>query len=331
MALRHCNHHHAVIPCAAKAGEELWIVARPGPAAVAFQHQTLNAAVEQAVENLGTDPGKQRQHRDFRQLLRLVVVQRDWDRRRLHTTALTLQAFERMAAEAAHFRAAGRRQQFAVEVQVHARRQALAEGDQRAAEVFPGIAVGHTRRQHRAGETHAGMQAEQLKTHRRRAVRQRVGAVQDQHAVAALHVHGIDHRFAQLLPVGRGHVGAVDQRRHFPKLPLRHYQLRLAVQIVAHPRFETGRRGQPVGAGLHADGATGVEHHDVLSGGIGRRAHRILRNDEGLAGASRLAPAGYCITITDGRRGCARHSPVSVALQVRLAAQFQSGPPLLAG
>ena len=178
-----------------------------------------------------------------------------------------------MTTETANLRATGRVQQFAVEVQMHARCQALAQSDQRAAEVFPGIAVGHAGRQHRAGEAHAGVQSEQLKTHGRSAVGQRVGAMQDQHAVAALYIDSVDHCFTQLLPVRRGHVGAVDQRRHFAKAPLRHHQLRLAVQVLAHPRFETGRRGQAVGAGLHADGATGVEHHDVLGGGISRGIH----------------------------------------------------------
>ena len=39
-----------------------------------------------------------------------------------------------------------------------------------AAEVLPGVAIGDTGRQHGTGKTHAGMQAEQLKTHGRRAV-----------------------------------------------------------------------------------------------------------------------------------------------------------------
>ena len=122
---------------------------------------------------------------------------------------------------------------------MHTRRQTLTEGDQCAAEVFPGIAIGDTGRQHGAGEAHPGMQAEQLETHGRGAVRQGVGAMQDQHAVAVLYINCIDHCLTQLLPIGRGHVGAVDQRRHFTKAPLRHDQFWLAVQIVAHPRFET--------------------------------------------------------------------------------------------
>ena len=32
-------------------------------------------------------------------------------------------------------------------------------------------------------------------------------------------------------------------------------------------RFKTGRGGQAIGAGLHADGATGVEHHEVIGWG----------------------------------------------------------------
>ncbi|MNG10239.1 hypothetical protein D3C84_936970 [compost metagenome] len=97
--------------------------------------------------------------------------------------------------------------------------------------------------------------------------------MQDQHAVAALHIHRIDHRFTQLLPIHRRHVGAVDQRRHLAKAPLRYNQFRLTVQVIAHPRFETGCRGQAVRAGLHADGAAGVEHHDVLGGRVGRGIH----------------------------------------------------------
>ncbi|MNE17136.1 hypothetical protein D3C80_1101080 [compost metagenome] len=196
-----------------------------------------------------------------------------------------------MTAKTAHLGATGRVQQFAMEVQMHARRQALAQRNQRAAEVFPGVAVSYTCRQHRAGEAHAGMQAEQLETHRGRAVGQGVGAMQDQHAVAALNIHRIDHRFTQLLPVRRGHVGAVDQRRHLAKAPLRNHQIRLAVQVFAHPRFETGRRGQAVGAGLHADGATGVEHHDVLGGGVGRRIHEDSPKGRVPVGASLLAIA----------------------------------------
>ena len=67
VALRHRDHHHAVVPRTAEAGKELWIVARPGAAAVALQHQTLNAAVEQPVEDRGADSGEQRQYRNVRQ------------------------------------------------------------------------------------------------------------------------------------------------------------------------------------------------------------------------------------------------------------------------
>ena len=87
--------------------------------------------VEQAVDDLGANAREQRQHGNFCQLLRLVVVQRCRQGSGFHAATLALQAFERVTAEAAHFCATGRRQQLAVEVQVHARRQAVAEGDQR--------------------------------------------------------------------------------------------------------------------------------------------------------------------------------------------------------
>ncbi|MNV74556.1 hypothetical protein D3C71_1677830 [compost metagenome] len=152
--------------------------------------------------------------------------------------------------------------------------------------------------------------------------------MQDQHAVAALNIHCIDHRFTQLLPIRRGHVGAVDQRRHLAKAPLRHHQLRLAVQIVAHPRFETGRRGQAVGAGLHADGAAGVEHHDVLGGRIGRGIHgSFSKNDDSLFPS--MTPVASCVT--SGAGDAPGFLPISVALRSRLPEQLQPWRLVLAG
>ncbi len=88
-----------------------------------------------------------------------------------------------------------------------------------------------------------------------------LGAVQDQHRIAAL-VHGLDHGTAQALPVSGGDVGTVDQRRHFAKAP--GWQWRVG-QLLAHARFEAGRGRQAIRAGLHANGAAGVEHHHVVS------------------------------------------------------------------
>ncbi|MNY35815.1 hypothetical protein D3C86_1702490 [compost metagenome] len=87
--------------------------------------------------------------------------------------------------------------------------------------------------------------------------------MQDKHSVAAF-VHRFDNSCAQALPIGRCHVGAVDQRQQFAKTPVGKGQLRLRRELFAHSLFEPGRRGQAAGARLHTNGTAGVEHHDVL-------------------------------------------------------------------
>jgi len=148
MALRYRDHDHAVVPRTAEAGEELRVVTGSGATAIALENQALNAAVDQAIHNLGTDTGKQWQHGNIRQLPWLVVTQCGGSRNRLLATTLTRQTLERMPAKTAYLRAARRIQQLPVEVQVYARRQALAQGNQRAAEVFPGITVSCAGRKH---------------------------------------------------------------------------------------------------------------------------------------------------------------------------------------
>ena len=276
MALGDCDHADALLAGALQAVEEGRVVAGAGAAAEAFQDQALDAAVDQRVQLRCADAGEQWQHGNVGERLRLTIIQCFRQRADGLTAAGAVQCGKRVTAEAADFRAAGRLHQLAVEVQVHPRRQAFAQCLQGAVDVFPGIAVGYASGQHGAGEYHRGIKPQQLKAHGCCAVGQGVGAMEDQHGIAALGLNGVNHRLAQTLPVGRRHVGAVDQGRHLAELPLGHHQVRLAGQLVGHARLETGGGRQAVFAGLHADGAAGVEHHHVLGRSGGFAIHGSL-------------------------------------------------------
>ncbi|MNJ54491.1 hypothetical protein D3C77_499320 [compost metagenome] len=192
----------------------------------------------------------------------LAIVECGGQLRRLRCAGIALEGDEGVASEAAHLGRAQGIEQFTVKVQLHAVGLALTQGVQRACQVVPGIAVGNAGRQHRPGKQHRCLQTPQLIRHGGSAVGQGIGAMQNQHAIAALMINGVDDRFAQALPVRGGHVGAVDQRQQFAKLPVG--DVGHAGQALAHPLLEARGRGQAVGAGLHANGAAGVQHHDVL-------------------------------------------------------------------
>jgi len=193
-----------------QAGEEGRIFTWPGAAAEAFEYQCLDAAVDQCIQLRGSNARNERQDANVGRGLVVAVGQRGGKPVCQGDTAVALQCGKRVAPKTANLRAASRRHQRAVEVQVHTRLQAFAQGRQRTADVFPGIAVGHTGRQHRTGEHHRRREAQQLEAHGRCAVGQGVGAVQDQYGIAA-GVYRLDHGAAQALPVGGVHVGAVDQ------------------------------------------------------------------------------------------------------------------------
>ena len=220
MALGDSHNHDAVFLRPLQAGEKVRVVTGAGAAAEALQYQGLDPAVEQGVELGRANARHQRQHTHAGLMFGVAVGQFGRERSRPGSAAVACQCHKWVSAKAAHFGAACGCHQLAVKVQLHAMRLALAQRLQGTTDVFPGIAVRYARWQHGAGKQHRRRQAQQLKAHGRSAVGQRVSAMQDQDAIAAILVHGFDDRGPQAQPVGRGHVGAVDQRAHFAKGPL---------------------------------------------------------------------------------------------------------------
>ncbi len=199
----------------------------------------MNAAVEYRLQQPHIEPWHQWQHAHLGLGLGLAIVELARQGAHRGAAATALQGAERVATRAAHLCTAARRQQLAVEIQLHSGRQALAQRQQRTVEVFPRVAFGGAGGQHGASKQHGCCEAEQLKAQRCGAVGQGVGAVQDQHRIAIVHRHGMDDGLAQQLPVSRGHVGAVDQGQQFHEGPFGHLQLGLRGQLLTHPGLET--------------------------------------------------------------------------------------------
>src|SRR5690606_16360594 len=74
-ALADRRQHHPALMGSRQGCEQLGVVAGAGAAAVAFEHQPTDAAVEQSLQLSGLNAWKQRQHRQVDRLSRLAIVQ----------------------------------------------------------------------------------------------------------------------------------------------------------------------------------------------------------------------------------------------------------------
>ncbi|MNF94500.1 hypothetical protein D3C84_772120 [compost metagenome] len=93
---------------------------------------------------------------------------------------------------------------------MHAGRDTRSQQAHGAEQVGPGIAAFDPCGLHGAGEYHRHRQAKQQEGQCGGAIGQGVGAVQDQHRIAAVLVDTFDYGVAHGQPVGLGHVGAVQ-------------------------------------------------------------------------------------------------------------------------
>ncbi|MCY1546806.1 hypothetical protein D9M68_828250 [compost metagenome] len=102
---------------------------------------------------------------------------------------------------------------------MHAGRDACSQQAHGAEEVGPGIAALDPGGLHGAGEHDRHTQAEKQEGQSGGAVGQGVGAVQDQHRIAAILLDTFDYGVTHGQPVGLGHIGAVQQRQQFAECP----------------------------------------------------------------------------------------------------------------
>ncbi|MNJ45213.1 hypothetical protein D3C77_403000 [compost metagenome] len=267
MALGDCHYHYTLSLRLPQGIKKVLVVSRAGAAAEAFQDQALDTAGKRCKQDWRTETGYQRQYCHADGLFGLSIIECFWQGLNVGCTAKALECDERVPAKTAHLSGTARLEQFAMKIQLHTRSQALSQCVQGADKILPGITVGNAGWQHGTGEQHWGLQTKKLETHGGSAVGEGVGAVQDQHGITALNIDGVDDRFTQSLPILGRHVGAVDQWLHFAKPPA--WEIAHSGQVVAHPLLEARGRGEAAGTGLHADGATGIQHHDVTSGVYG--------------------------------------------------------------
>ncbi|MNF48020.1 hypothetical protein D3C84_292390 [compost metagenome] len=265
-ALADRRQHHAARVRLAQRGEQRLVVGGAGAAAVALQQQGLHAAGQQRLHVGGLQAGEQRQGGDIRRLAALAPGQGGRQLGSRLTVARAGDFGEGVEVLAAQLAGACAVQQMAGEVQVHAGGDAARQFGEGAEQVGPGIAAGHAGRLHGAGQQHRHAEAEQQKGQRRSAVGQGVGAVQQQHGVAAVLLDRGDDGIAHRQPVALGHVGAVDRRREFAEHPVRRRTLGMGCLLGTQARLEAGGRHQAVRAHLHADGAAGVEHQQLVGG-----------------------------------------------------------------
>ncbi len=95
--------------------------------------------------------------------------------------------------------------------------------------------------------------------------------MQHQYRIMATDTHGIDDRITHRQPVVLLHVGTVEQWVQFLECPGDFGGVCHHGEVIAHAGLEAAGWGQAFRRFEHADGATGVEHEEVLYCAHGKR------------------------------------------------------------